>query len=120
MTRTVYVPNPTVANLGISHILVGSAIVSDGVEDSESRIVIDYEGNRYGAQNLTRFAQRVLVAAERQASAYPTVARMSVGAWHLTPVGEWTGREVRLIPQGAVDLAAWLNVETLSCAELVL
>lgn len=59
-------------------------------------------------------------AADRQEHNYPTIARMTVGAWLLIPVGEWTGTEVRLIPQGAVALAAWLNVETLDPGELVL
>jgi len=42
------------------------------------RVLVYYEGNRYGAVNLTTFEERVLQAAGRLDKRYPTIAK---GAW---------------------------------------
>lgn len=51
-----------------------SAIVSDGRERDGS-ILVWYEGNRYGADNLKDFHSRTVTVAGRLASKYPTAAR---------------------------------------------
>lgn len=53
MTYFVYVPNPTIGSLGIGHIPVGSALVSVSRTTKRNYIVVDYEGDLHGAQNLT-------------------------------------------------------------------
>lgn len=52
----------------------GSGIVGSDSDDREL-VVIDFEGNIYGAENLRTYEQRVMHAAGRQVTKYPTVAR---------------------------------------------
>jgi hypothetical protein len=39
-------------------------------------VVVYYEGNRYGAENLRTYSQRVSMAAGRMFKKYPTIALM--------------------------------------------
>ena len=51
----------------------GSGIVGQPYNDNE--ILAYYEGNLYGASNIVTWADRVHHAADRMATAYPTVAK---------------------------------------------
>jgi hypothetical protein len=53
----------------------GSGIVGSGSEDRAGLIRIDFEGNLYGATNLTSFWERLFHTAGRHVTGYPTVAR---------------------------------------------
>ncbi|MGV8846490.1 MAG: hypothetical protein ACOH1Y_09215 [Propionicimonas sp.] len=54
----------------------------------DNRLQIDYEGNRHHAENLITYADLVHCAADRQATNYPTVARMFVEPDTMTLVGD--------------------------------
>lgn len=108
----------------VADIRPGSAIVGSNAGD---RLLIDFEGNLYGASNIVTFADRVLHAAERQAVKYPTVARRLVDPGDLVEVASFDkesgvvvveDRELSLEKASAV-LAKWLGSETLDPAELV-
>lgn len=74
-------------------IAAGSGIV---MRASRSRgVVIDYEGNLYGAGDLATFAQRLYHAAGRAQADYPTVARM------------WLGGTEELVVVGTYDVSSW-------------
>ena len=53
----------------------GSGIVGSSSEDSGDLIRVDFEGNLFGALNLTSFWERIFHAAGRHVTRYPTVAR---------------------------------------------
>lgn len=53
----------------------------------ENRLVVDYEGNLYGAENLTSFPDKVRHAFFRARDRYPTVARRTVDPSSFVVVG---------------------------------
>jgi hypothetical protein len=65
----------------------GSGIV--GSLEESGRILIDYEGNRFGSPGLAGFADRVHNAAGRHGVHYPTVARALVDPSEVIEVGEY-------------------------------
>jgi len=109
---TVYVPRAD-SRLGIDR---GSGIVSIGrlVQSGQAtdRVLVDYEGNRYGAVNIVTYADRVAHAYDRQRQQYPTVARALVARESLIEIG-WYEPDVGSVvvfPGGARDdLAEWLD-----------
>lgn len=114
----VYVPAPGVTGT-VSTILPGSGIVGIRVESSAAaQVLIDFEGNRYGAVNIVTFADRCLHAHDRQTTSYPTIARAIVTSEALVHVG-WLGdkprdgspRQVIVKPAGRKPLADWLGLE---------
>jgi len=77
---TVLVPKPGTA--ASARIDPGSGIVTlpahwDKRADTDP-VLVYFEGNRYGAENMTTFEARVLQAAGRLDKHYPTIA---FGAW---------------------------------------
>lgn len=58
-----------------SNFKVGSAIVG---EKEDSHYILHYEGNIYGAGNLETFAGKLICAAGRKATNYPTLALLAV------------------------------------------
>lgn len=83
----VYVPN-IAASDGLRRDTVGidpgSGIV--GRASGPNHLLIDYEGNRFGAANIVTYADRVAHAADRQVRGYPTLARRVVRCeafWHV-------------------------------------
>lgn len=93
-------------------IRLGSGIV--GTTDGE-RTTIDYEGNLYGAQNIVTWADRVMIAAGRHSTRYPTVARSWVKPEALIRVGTYEHDRVPAIELEA-DVAlvcAWLGIRDL-------
>jgi hypothetical protein len=85
-------------------------------EDAEDGIlVIDYEGNRFGAANIRTYADRVMQAAGRHAVHYPTVARQTVPGWQdeLLRVGVYVPNEKQVNvadDESMAHLATWLGV----------
>jgi hypothetical protein len=84
-------------------------------------VAIHYEGNRYGAIGLERFADRTARAAERLRFGYPTVAKTVVPEDSLVEVGRYDGVEgrVEIADEDAKrELCRWLGVEQLDPDEL--
>lgn len=52
-------------------------------------IILDFEGNKYGATNIVTYADRVMQAAGRHVVRYPTVARMVVPIREVMAIGYW-------------------------------
>ena len=102
----VYVPAPG------SHvrrtIAEGSGIVGTMEDD---RLLIDYEGNLYGAVNIKTFADRVDVAWGRHRVRYPTVARMLVKPEEMRHVGEYDQELGVVLVHDLPALANWISVE---------
>lgn len=112
----VYVPTGRLAMLIDS----GSGVVATKPARN-GRVLIHYEGNRYGAVGMEIFANRVLHAHGRQVAGYPTIAQTFAEEAELERVGSYdpVEGEVRLdSPAAAEALAAWLGVEQLEPSEL--
>jgi hypothetical protein len=72
-SATIYIPTP---DSPINAIIdPGSGVVGAATHDQAS-IAIYYEGNRIGADNLRKYAERISHAADRLFTRYPTVAVM--------------------------------------------
>jgi hypothetical protein len=97
-----------------SHPIVkGSAIVGQPAQGAE-RVLVYYEGNLYGAENLKAYEERVQIAAGRLTQHYPTVARSSLRKEELICVGSFD-TQAHLITVDEPDLLeAWAGerVET--------
>jgi hypothetical protein len=78
---------PTEGSRAWSSIDRGSGIVGSPLADGW--LLLDYEGNRYGAANIKSYADRVKHAAGRQRTLYPTVARMHADPSDVIKVGEF-------------------------------
>jgi hypothetical protein len=120
----VYVPDPDApaeAARTVAHIDKGSGIVGKRIVDAdpaESPLLVYYEGNRYGAENMRRYAERVYHAASRMEEDYPTVATSVVRRDALLHVGWWYPDHQRIeisgsqVPEGRAlyRIAAWLDM----------
>jgi hypothetical protein len=95
------------ADLGVA---AQSAIVSSAV--SGEACVCHVEGNLYGAVNMVTWADRVLHAAGRAVTGYPTASVRAIRRADLVPVGEWDDERgvVVLDPSKRRAAAAWLGV----------
>ena len=116
----VYVP--CAGSAVLATILPGSGIVSDGERDPSGRLVIDFEGNRYGSTSITTYADRVDHAAGRHLVRYPTVARLAVLPADVIEVGAYnteTGVVTVHGPEEAHLLAEWCRVDEARDAGLV-
>jgi hypothetical protein len=114
---SVFVPRADHHEVG--HIEAGSGIV--GLTLADGRVAIHYEGNRYGAVNMQRLADRVAQAAARLRFADATVAKAIVPVESLVEVGRYDGVEgrVELAGENAErELCRWLRVEEFDPAEL--
>lgn len=65
-------------------LLPGSGIVANPTPKADNYKSVRYEGNKYGAINLCTYEDRLLTAAHRLWSNYPTVACMSLGEDYLS------------------------------------
>lgn len=99
----VYVPRPGSA-LGES-ILPGSAVC--GRLQDNGRVLIDYEGNRYGSMNMRTFEEKLLHAAGRHIENYPTVARAMVKSADLIAVGRYDYETKTLSVDNRDALLGW-------------
>lgn len=106
----VYVPAPG----WVTTIDRGSGIVNDPNvwATNGGRIVVDYEGNRFGASNIVTFADRVMIAAGRHTERYPTIARSALVPESLIRVGTYDGIRVDLDHQDLGQFVAdWIGCE---------
>lgn len=75
-------------------------------------LTVWYEGNRHGAVNLERWADRVHNAADRMLTRYPTIAMRNLPAEQLRAIGTYdpdTGEFTPGIPHWRAALEAWLG-----------
>jgi hypothetical protein len=106
MLFTVYVP----AVVAATTIDPGSGIVGTGQGD---RLLIDFEGNRFGSSTMVTFADRVHHAAGRHKDRYPTIARHLVKPESMRKVGTFDDErgEVALDSSAAAAaLAQWCSL----------
>lgn len=84
---TIYIPRGRDHLFGID---AGSGIVGSRTANGEI-VVLYYEGNRYGAVNLFKFEERIVCAAGRLFTRYPTIAMIGLSSEdvqkHFMPVG---------------------------------
>lgn len=92
-TLAICVPVPG-TNLA-KQLVPGSAIVC-ALELTNKRtfptvqeVLIYFEGNVYGAESMQSFRHKIVHAAGRMMTRYPTIARQSVSTSELLPVGEY-------------------------------
>lgn len=100
----------------------GSAIVGGAQEAPTGFIAVDYEGNVYGSEQLRRYADRAIHAADRHVTRYPTAARTWVRDEELVAIG-WIDTEAGEVvldgPEARHRLAAWLGTSELDPDELL-
>ena len=116
----VYLPAPNAPAL--SHVLAGSAIVSrhqrahrPDEPGGPARLLVHYEGNRYGAANMVTYADQAMLAYWRMRDHYPTVAQAAVLVEQLVRIGTLDAErgEIELVDaEHARDLAEWLGCST--------
>lgn len=112
-THVIFVPEEG-SNLGIHP---GSGIVAAVDSASSGPVLIYFEGNLFGAENLKDFESRVNQAAGRQVQRYPTIAKMTVSRDQLIEVGRFdycSNRVVSLLNEHQLlawipDEAAWID-----------
>ena len=91
-----------------SHIIKGSAVV--GMESHGGRVLIYFEGNMYGAENVKTFEEKCTVAAGRLALSAPTIAKCLVDVSEVIEVGEFDWDNKSFTANGChEDLAEWLK-----------
>ena len=91
-----------------------SGVVADesATFDPPDHVMVYFEGNRYGASNMNRYEEKLLHAAGRLSSKYPTVARAVfrwdefdiVGRFMFSP--DWRVHRVEITDSEAVS--RWL------------
>lgn len=101
---TVYVPT-TDSSLRRT-LLPGSALVGS---PNGHRCLVDFEGNRYGSQNLRTYQQRLLHAAGRHVERYPTVARAFVQRSELIEIGTYDVYQRTLTVTDPTELRGWTD-----------
>lgn len=101
---TVFIPvEGSEAHRRIAH---GSGIVGAHMG---TEVLLDYEGNLYGAVNMKTWADRVAHAWDRQRVLYPTIARMSVKRSDVILVGHFDGQRVQLKEGFEALVHRWVN-----------
>jgi hypothetical protein len=102
-------------------ILPGSAIVGD-YDFTVGRVALDFEGNKYDAENLRRFVERARVAWDRHVTNYPTISRVWVQSHEVVIVGEYDPlhERVNINPLDLPKFEAWLGMSPVPESELVL
>lgn len=75
-----------------------------------------YEGNRFGADNLKRYVERVNCAAGRADQNYPTIAKQAIAPNELIDVGTYDLQNGQLQVTNPAALSAWLEGESLELA----
>lgn len=85
-THVIYVPRKAAA----SFIHPGSAIVASIEESAKEQMIVFFEGNLYGFDNIKDFGDKALHAADRQMQSYPTTAIARLAAGDLIEVGRYS------------------------------
>lgn len=104
----VFVPRP--GSLPCARIHNGSAIVGL-FEEGEETVLVDFEGNLYGASNIVNFADRVFIAASRHLDRAPTISRARFNCQDLLMIGYWDHDDRRLTinPELRHELDYWVR-----------
>lgn len=103
MTSTiVYVPKSEEVQ---ARIAPGSGIVC--AETDKPYRMLYFEGNIYNAVNIRTFADKVLIAAGREAENYPTVAKYLVDPAEVEEVGTFDGHSITVTNEDA--LREWIG-----------
>lgn len=100
----------------------GSGIVGteQALTAGVERVLVHYEGARYGQANMVTFADRVYHAWGRMSEDYPTSAKAWLPSDMLTQVGLfYPERGVVELLDGRGELAAWLGLEEIHPTELL-
>lgn len=100
---TIYVPKGE--SPWAMRIARGSGIVGK-IDERTGRLLIHYEGNIYGAENLRTYGDRVHQAAGRLRVNYPTVATALVDPAHFKAIGRLDGNDITIDDVETLD--AWL------------
>ena len=85
------------------------------------RLLVDYEGNVYGAQNVVTYADKVMQAWGRHSVRYPTVARLSLPPETMVRIGDFVPDVGRVYVDGPRErelLAEWLVLPEVPESEL--
>jgi hypothetical protein len=109
-TVTLWIPDSTASHIALHDIVPGSAIVS--AHPVGAQVLCYLEGNLYGAENIKTYADRVLHAASRLRTGYPTSAVRSISRSAIIPVGTFDDSfgEVVIQDTRTSALASWLDV----------
>jgi hypothetical protein len=103
MRLTVYVPKLA----ALSTIQPGAGIIGSQAVDHPGKLLIDYEDSRPDTQHL-RFADRVLHAADRHLTGYPTASRLFADPDDLLVVGTFDRYTGMVQASNSEALEAWL------------
>lgn len=111
---SLYVPHPE--SRLCNSLARGSAIVGLPLATGEIRMY--YEGNVIGAQNLKRYRDKAVQAAERMLhsypAGYPTRAREDVDPREVVEIGAIDTKTYRIdISASATDLSWWIDADDL-------
>jgi len=97
-------------------IAAGSAIVAEeaAIAASGERVLVHYEGNLYGSEEMNHYPVRALHAAGRAQQRYPTTAKAYVERGSVLAVGTYDTRIGRITAITDPDaLTVWLGSESL-------
>jgi hypothetical protein len=86
----------------------GAGIIGSPRADHPGKLLIDYEDNRAGAINIRTYADRVLHAADRHLTGYPTSKRLLVDADDLLRVGTFDTCSRVVEVNDSETLESWL------------
>jgi|HubBroStandDraft_6_1064221.scaffolds.fasta_scaffold34131_2 hypothetical protein len=100
----VYCPMPNSPTAAL--VARGSGIVGEPLDAEFTRI--SFEGNLYGASNLTKYEDRVDHAAGRLLHRYPTIAIRVARSAELVCIGTWDHASKRLTITDQATLNTWL------------
>lgn len=117
---TLWIPDSSAHHPVWHDVLPGSAVVS--TEPVGTQVLCYLEGNLYDAENIKTYADRVLHAASRLRTGYPTSAVRSIPRSELVPVGTFNDSfgEVILRDDRAAELATWIGVSEKALEEQLL
>jgi hypothetical protein len=104
MQLNVYVPKLA----ALPAIQPGTGIIGSPRLDHPGRLLIDYEDNQAEAINIRTYADRVMHAADRHLTGYPTSKRMLVDAGDLLPVGIFDTSSGLVEVSDSEALESWL------------
>jgi hypothetical protein len=107
MHLDVYVPKLA----ALPMIQPGAGIIGSPRADHPGKLLIDYEDNHAEAINIQTYADRVLYAADRHLTGYPTTKRLLVDTVDLLPVGTFDTRSGVIEVNDSQALESWLTDE---------
>jgi hypothetical protein len=104
MRLPVYVPKLA----ALAMIQPGAGIVGGQRLGHPGKLLIDYEDNRAGAENIRSYADRLAQAADRHLTGYPTSSRLLADPDDLLHVGTFDTQTGMVEVSNGEALEAWL------------